>query len=345
MSERGRPPAVGPRLVAAMDKFRSTAEAAEAARAVMSAWPTPASAEAIPLSDGGEGFRRVFDGEVLTVAVRDPWGQLHEAPLTRLAGDGRQGVLEVAEIIGRSHRVQASAREALAASSAGVADALVAAAEIGCERVVLGCGGSATSDGGWGCYEALVEGGGLPLEVVCATDITATFLGALRYAEQKGVASSDLGELETRLRECAARYQRRGGIDVLQRERAGAAGGLSGALWALGARLVGGFDEVARATSLGVRLAEATHVVTGEGRLDAGSLEGKVVAGVCALTTPSQRVLVLCGAADPTAAAALRERHPWVEVRDLVSAVGEERARHDTLAALAEVAAEVFATP
>ncbi len=330
------------RAVVAVDKFRSTAEAADVAGAVALGAPMSV-VDVVAMSDGGEGFRRVFDGEVVMLSVRGPWGEVHQAPLTLLAGPGRRGVLEVAEIVGRGHRAQPSPAEALAATSAGVADALVAARELDLEEVVIGCGGSATSDGGWGCYEALSERGGLPLRVSCATDITARFLGALRYAEQKGVASEDLGPLEERLRELATTYRARGGVDVNGLERAGAAGGIPGALGALGARLVGGFDVVAEVTGLAARLSVATHVVTGEGRVDTGSLEGKVVSGVCALTRPDQRVLVVCGAAEEHAVAQLRARYPWVEVRDLVSAVGERRALGDTLAALTEVSRDYFA--
>ena len=333
------------RVVVATDKFRSTAEASEVAAAVTRGATPHSVVDVMTMSDGGVGFRRVFDGEEVMLAVRDPWGEPHEAPLSVLAGPAHRGVLEVAEIVGRGHRLRPTRDEAWSASSAGVADALVAARELGLEEVVIGCGGSATSDGGWGCYEALVERGGLPLRVTCATDITARYLGALRYAEQKGVDSDDLGALEERFTELAALYQSRGGPDLSRLERAGAAGGISGALAALGARLVGGFDEVAEAVDLAPRLSVATHVVTGEGRLDAGSLEGKVVAGVCALTRPDQRVLVVCGAAEESAVVALRERHPWVEVRDLVSAVGERRAFDDTLAALTEVARDYFAGP
>jgi glycerate kinase len=120
-------------------------------------------------------------------------------------------------------------------------------------------------------------------------------------------------------------------------ERAGAAGGLAGALYALGADLVSGFEEVARANRLSERIARAGLVITGEGRVDLGSLEGKVVAGVCALTSERQQVLVVCGAADPEAVSRLQQRHPWVHVEDLVSQFGERRSFDDTLSCVAEV--------
>jgi glycerate 2-kinase len=332
------------RVVIAMDKFRSTAEVADLNRVASRAFAATDDVDVVATSDGGEGFRGAFGGTTLRVRVRGPWGEAHEAPVTRLrVRDETVGVLEVAEIIGRSHRVVPTSHEALVASSAGVGDALVAVGALGVDRVVVGCGGSATSDGGEGCYEVLHSAGSV-VAMTAATDITATFMGALRYAEQKGVDAHDLGGLERRLRALGARYERECGRDVMNVARTGAAGGLVGALYARGATLVSGFDEVARVSQLAERIASARLVVTGEGRLDAGSLEGKVVAGVCALTDSSQRVLVVCGARDEDVARSLQERYPWVRVVDLVTRFGESRARHDTVECVARVVADFAAS-
>jgi glycerate kinase len=328
------------RVVVATDKFRSTATAAELGSTIRDALSPDFHCDVLAMSDGGEGFRLAFSGETIPLAVRGPWGEVHEAPMTRLrVGEQAIGVLEVAEIIGRSLRPTPTGNEALAASSAGVGDALVAAAASGVDRVVIGCGGSASSDGGVGCYD-VVRASTFDVALTAATDITATFLGALRYAEQKGVTPSDVPLVEGRLRELAARYARECGRDVAMIERTGAAGGLGGALCALGAELVSGFDEVARANGLAGRIASAQLVITGEGRFDTGSLEGKVVAEVCALTRETQRVLVVCGAADRDAVRRLQLRHPWVRVEDLVSRFGERRAMESTLACVAQVVAD-----
>jgi glycerate kinase len=326
-----------------MDKFRSTASAADLVSTICATLSVGDDCDALIMSDGGEGFRLAFSGETIQLRVRGPWGEIHDAPMTRLcAGDESVGVLEVAEIIGRNIRITPSSADALAASSAGVGDALILAAQHHVDRVVVGCGGSATSDGGEGCYDVW-RAAGVDLALTGATDITATFLGALRYAEQKGVDGSDVSLVENRLREVARRYRRECHRDVVSVERTGAAGGLAGALYALGAELVSGFEEVARANRLAERIATAHVVITGEGRVDAGSLEGKVVAGVCALTTEFQRVLVVCGAADPEAVRRLQERYPWVHVQDLVSQFGERRAREATLACVADVVARFIA--
>jgi glycerate kinase len=322
-----------------MDKFRSTASAADLVSTIQTALGNDVECDAMIMSDGGEGFRHAFTGETISLRVRGPWGELHDAPMTRLRRDGETvGVLEVAEIIGRDFQYAPSSLDALAATSAGVGDALLLAADHDVDRVVVGCGGSATSDGGQGCYD-VYRAAGLGLALTGATDITATFMGALRYAEQKGVDASDVALVEHRLIELAARYQREGTRDVMSVERTGAAGGLAGALYALGADLVSGFEEVARANRLAERIAPAQLVITGEGRVDLGSLEGKVVAGVCALTTERQQVLVVCGAADPEAVSRLQQRHPWVQVEDLVSRFGERRAHDETLECVGEVVA------
>lgn len=342
MSVRTSP--ASPRVVVAIDKFRSTASASDLASTIVRALGPTADVDAVRVSDGGEGFRRSFAGVTRTIQVRGPWGEVHDAPMTRFGVGGETwGVVEVAEIIGRSIREVPTSREALAASSAGVGDALILAARDDLDRVVVGCGGSATSDGGEGCYDVW-RWAGSPLSLTAATDVTATFLGAVRYAEQKGIDESDLGLLARRLDAVAARYQRESGRDVLPVERTGAAGGLAGGLYALGADLASGFEEVARASRLAERIADARVVITGEGRFDAGSLDGKVVSEVCALTTENQRVLVVCGAADLAAVGQLEIRQPWVHVESLVSRFGERRARAMTLACVAEVVEGFMAT-
>lgn len=327
------------RVVVATDKFRATATADDLRSTIRAALGERFACDEVALSDGGEGFRGAFLGETVDLRVRGPWGEVHVAPMTLVrVGEERLAVIEVAEIVGRGFR-DASSREAMAASSAGVGDALINAAAHGVERIVVGCGGSATSDGGEGCYEVW-RAAGIAVALTAATDITATFLGALRYATQKGVDSVDLPVIERRLRRVAARYARECGRDVVDVARTGAAGGLAGAIFALGGELVSGFDEVAKVSHLSERISSADVVITGEGRLDAGSLEGKVVGGVCAMTAPTQRVLVVCGVTQGGAVRELGRRFPWVRVEDLVARFGERRAHEETLACVADVVSD-----
>jgi glycerate kinase len=146
--------------------------------------------------------------------------------------------------------------------------------------VIVGVGGSATVDGGRGAMEAL--GGDLRgADVVVACDVQTTFVAAARlFGPQKGATTSDVSVLEQRLRDLAKRYHDEFGRDIEGLPGSGAAGGLAGGLAALGARLVPGAALVAEVAGLEGALAGASAVVTGEGRLDVTSLEGKVVAHV-----------------------------------------------------------------
>ena len=103
------------------------------------------------------------------------------------------------------------------------------------------------------------------------------------FAPQKGATPAQVALLTARLEQLAERYRDEYGVDVGELAGAGAAGGLAGGLAALGGRLVPGFDLVAEHLDLDDRVAAADLVVTGEGYLDAQSLDGKVVGGVCEL--------------------------------------------------------------
>ncbi len=321
-----------------MDKFRSTATARDLGATIVALEVPGVTFDAVAVSDGGEGFRSSFDGEVVRLMARTAWGHWRYVPLTVISSPSETvGILEVAEIVGRASGLTVTSSMALRASSAGVGDAIVASAGCGVTRLMVGCGGSATSDGGEGCFDVLERYPGRAVRLVAATDVTADFFGALRYCEQKGVAAGDVALVGERLEGLATRYESVSGHDVRATSRTGAAGGLSGALFAAGAQLVSGFDEVARANDLRSRLDAASTVITGEGRFDAGSLEGKVVESVCVLTTERHRVLVVCGSSDPAAVRELTRRYPWAQVRDLVSRFGQRRAVEDTLACVGAV--------
>jgi glycerate kinase len=150
----------------------------------------------------------------------------------------------------------------------------------GARRVIVGVGGSATTDGGLGAVDAL----GWSLvgqDVTVACDVTTTFLDAATvYGPQKGATSAQVSLLTGRLARLAEVYEDRTGVDVTGLEGGGAAGGLAGGLAAIGAQLEPGFEVVARAAGFDDALAGADVVVTGEGKLDPTSFEGKVVGGV-----------------------------------------------------------------
>lgn len=327
-----------------MDKFRGTATAVElgdcVARVVQA---HGGDADVQAMSDGGEGFLDAFAGETRHVEISGPLGEPVAARI-RLhdTRTGRRAVIEVADVVGRARLLAPTSEQALAASSAGVGELLLAAQELEVESILVGCGGSATSDAGLGCYDVVRREGGLRVPVTAATDVTSVFAGALDFATQKGVAQDDRGVLAERFAVARARYLAECGLDVGSIERAGAAGGIPGALRALGATLAGGFDVVSTECALAQRALGRTLVITGEGRLDRTSLAGKVVVGVASLVMAPARLVVLCGSIEPGAARAFARQYPGAELVSLVERFGHRRAMSDVLACVESVVDEVL---
>jgi glycerate kinase len=151
-----------------------------------------------------------------------------------------------------------------------IADALTR----GVERVLLACGGSATTDAG---LPALAEFDPRAAEIVCLCDVRTAFLAAAEeFGPQKGAGPEQVAELRARLQRIAGELP----ADPLRLPYTGAAGGLAGGFWANGARLVAGAPFVLDALGFDDRVREADVVLTGEGRLDPGSLNGKAVGEV-----------------------------------------------------------------
>ncbi|HUY63446.1 MAG TPA: glycerate kinase [Acidimicrobiales bacterium] len=282
MPDAGRPQ---PRLLAAPDKLKGTLTAAEAAGALAEAARTARwQADTCPLSDGGEGFAEALGalgGQLRTTTVTGPLGTAVDGSW-RLAG--RLGVVESAAASGLALVGGADGNDPMAASTRGTGELIMAALSAGARRVLVGVGGSATTDGGLGAIEAIEECGGWgPVEVVVACDVRTTFIEAADcFGPQKGATAAQVHELRRRLEDLADHYGRRYGVEVTSLAGSGAAGGLAGGLAALGARLVPGFELVAATVGLDDKLVRARLVVTAEGCLDASSWDGKVVGGVCA---------------------------------------------------------------
>jgi glycerate kinase len=318
-------------VLSAMDKFRGTATAREIGGVVEAAVASLGLlVDVQSMSDGGEGFLDAFDGELVLVEAPGP---LLEPVIARVkivpSSSGSTAVIEASDLVGRDRLPAPSPQQALTASSEGVGVVILAAARLGIDAALVGCGGTATSDGGLGCYRILAAAGGLPVTVTAATDITAHFLGARRYARQKGVRASDLGLVDERLAAARATYLAERGLDVEGIERSGAAGGIPGALAALGAVVVSGVDAVARSVNLAPRLARSSLVITGEGRFDAGSLEGKVVVGVARLVDPLVPLLVVCGSFNDAAARSFRRQYTNARIVSLEDRFGLDRALNE----------------
>jgi glycerate 2-kinase len=339
-----------PHLVAAPDKFRGTAEARDVAAAMAGAARAAGwTADEVPMSDGGEGLLLALGGTRRTNIVTGPLGARVEAEWRLLGPRGSTepltAVIEMSRAAGRALLPRPRGDDPVRASTTGVGELLLAARDAGARRIVIGCGGSSTTDGGVGAYEVVGTPGALGgIELVVACDVTTRFGDAAAvFGPQKGATAAQVVELGRRLAEVAARYRRETGVDVTGMPGAGAAGGLAGGLVALGARIEPGFEFVAGLVGLGERLERADLAVTGEGHLDPPSFHGKVPGGVLELARDRGghgRVLpVLCitGGAD---ASVLASPPTGLEVVSLTTRFGKARARSETLALISLVTAE-----
>ena len=268
------------RVVAAPDKFRGTATAAQVASAIgAAAWEVGWECDEVPLADGGDGLLAVLGGANRSTMVHDPLGRPVEA---EWRFDGQTAVIEMARASGLDVVGGSDENDPVAASTRGVGELIVAAVESGARRVIVGLGGSATTDGGLGALRAISSRarlGGAELIVGC--DVQTHFVdAAATFGPQKGASRAQVRLLENRLRRLVDVYRDDHGVDVCGLAGSGAAGGLAGGLAAVGATLVSGFSLVADEVGLDEHVAGADLVVTGEGFLDAESFEGKVVGGV-----------------------------------------------------------------
>jgi glycerate kinase len=274
-------PGVPTTILVAPDSFKGTLTAAEVAAAIgrgLEAAGRPV--DECPVADGGEGtldaLVQALGAELRTATVSDPLGRPVEASYA--LADGGVGIVETAAASGLG-LVEPEERDAIAASTSGTGELIVAAIEAGAETVYLGVGGSATTDGGAGAVRAIREAGGPGgARIVVLTDVRTPFEHAARvFAPQKGADAAQVARLAKRLNDQARRLKR----DPRGRPMTGAAGGLSGGLWAeFGAELVPGAQFILDAAGFDRRMRAARAVVTGEGKLDQQSLAGKVVSEV-----------------------------------------------------------------
>lgn len=267
-------------FLVAPDAFKGTHTAVAVAEAIgRGIEAAGGAAELLPLGDGGEGtgdcLLRAMGGERVALDVAGADG----APVRSWFGltSSGLGIVEVAAAVGLGGRRPTPA-EAWAASSRGVGELIAGAARAGCGRVIVCCGGSATTDGGSGALDALFEDGAPLGDVVVLCDVTTPFEDAATvFAPQKGADPQTTRRLAERLRSLAAAAPR----DPRRVPGTGAAGGLAGGLWAyVGARLVPGAAYVLDAVDFDSACSSASLVVTGEGRLDRQTSAGKLPAVV-----------------------------------------------------------------
>lgn len=307
----------------------SAAEAAQAmaAGARRAGWEV----DLAPVSDGGEGFAAALGGLARPQKVHDPLGRIVQSCYFELEGP-RVVAVEMALASGLELVGGPQANDPVAASTAGTGELIAAAVRSGAKSVLVGVGGSATTDGGLGALQAMEPLSRLSgVRLVVACDVRTKFLQAARcFAAQKGATPAQVRFLARRLESLADLYRRRFGVDVSALVGGGAAGGLAGGLAAVGAELVSGFEVVADRLGLGERVAGADLVISGEGLLDEQSWQGKSVGGVVGLAEEaSVPAAVIAGAVESPP-----ERQ--VEVVSLVESFGPTLAWSDPKGCLQE---------
>ncbi len=285
------------RFLVAPDSFKGTFSAVEVAGAIAAGLEAAgAEADVCPVADGGEGTMEALlaarGGSRHRAHVHDPLGRPIEAEYA-LLDDGAVAVLDTAAASGLP-LLAAAERDAERASTAGTGELIAAAIEAGAQTILVAAGGSATSDGGLGAIEALRASGGprgARLEVLC--DVRTPFEDAARvFGPQKGADAAAVERLSDRLQRLAADLPR----DPRGVPMTGCAGGLSGGLWAaFDAGLRSGADYVLGLLEFERRLGEADAAISGEGALDAQSLEGKAlgsIGSICARAGKDLHVVV-----------------------------------------------------
>lgn len=336
------------RIVVAPDSFGGALDSVAVAAAIASGWSSVRDADSVvrkPMADGGEGTLAAIadalgdDAEVRTLETTDALGR----PITAdwlLLDEGRGAFIELAAASGlvRLAPHERTAENARLASTRGTGELVRAALDAGVERITIGLGGSATTDGGSGLLRALGarftsrDGAELPygggaladldsidrsgldsrladVQLIVASDVTNPLLGprgaAATYGPQKGADEATVSELDAALDRYGRAIEQATGRLVADLPGAGAAGGTTAGLLGFTRAVVRpGVEVVADLVGLADALDAADLVITGEGRADEQTLQGKTAMGVATLARPRNTpVILLCGGLGPGAEA------------------------------------------
>lgn len=334
------------RVLVAPDSFGGALDSVSVAGAIAAGWRRGRPDDSVvtaPMADGGEGTLAAVAAALgeravtQTARAHDPLGREVQAEWL-LLDEGRGAFIEMAAASGlaRLTDVERTPAASRVASTRGTGELLLAALEAGVGSVVVGLGGSATTDGGAGMLSALgmrfLDGAGADLppggaalaqlaridpsgldarlpgiEVVVASDVTNPLTGpagaAAVYGRQKGADEAAVVELDAALAVFGAAIGATTGRAVAELPGAGAAGGTGAALLGfLNATLRPGFEVMAEMVGLPAALGEADLVITGEGRADEQTLAGKTAMGVAQLAREAGvAVVLLCGGLGPGA--------------------------------------------
>jgi glycerate kinase len=266
-------------VLVAPDSFKGTFRAAQVAGAIGRGLERAGlmPPDLLPLADGGDGTLDALlvnlGGETVSARVSDPLGREIEAGYA-LVEDGGTALIEMATASGLS-LVAEDERDAWAASTYGTGQLIADAVARGAQVILAAVGGSATTDGGVGALEAIEEAGGLQqATIVVLSDVQTPWERCAEvYGPQKGADPAMVKRLAKRLDELAETLPK----DPRGVAMTGGAGGLSGGLWAHGATLEAGAPWILDTLGFDARMRAARAVVTGEGKLDEQTLQGKLV--------------------------------------------------------------------
>ncbi len=306
------------KILIAMDSFKGNLSSLDVAGIVEKGIKkvySHAIVDKVAVADGGEGTVGAvvssLGGRIIKLNVEDPLGKTVEARYGIV--EQRTAVIEMAEASGLQ-LVPAEKRNPLVASSFGTGQLIKDAVEKGCRKIILGIGGSATNDGGFGLSKALgvnfaynnkegVPRGGGDLdsiaqidlscvdtrmnetEIFVACDVSNPLVGdngaSKVYGPQKGATEEMIRKLDLNLKHYAKIILEYTGKEIAGIPGTGAAGGIGASLIAFfGAKLIKGVDLVLDTVKLEERISKADVVITGEGRMDAQTAFGKVPVGV-----------------------------------------------------------------
>jgi glycerate 2-kinase len=322
------------RILVAPDKFKGALNAREVAeniaKGLRDALPD-AKLDTAPMADGGEGTAQaICDARScswLQCKAHDPLGREINARYGWIE-DEKLAVMEMSEAAGL-RRISENERDPVRATTFGVGEMIWDAANRDANEIIIGLGGSATNDGGFGMARALgfrffgqeqelrgavTELTGLERiekpndlelpKIIAAVDVKNSLLGrngATRvFSPQKGANKKEIDVLERALAKLADVVAKKFRFDYRDKPGAGAAGGLGFGLMSFGgAKIRPGFHVVAEAVGLEAKMKDVDLVITGEGSLDRQTLEGKTPAGVARLARKlGKKVFAIVGRTD-----------------------------------------------
>jgi glycerate kinase len=328
------------RVLAASDKWKGTLTAAQACAAIGHAcWELGIDCTEMPMADGGEGTLDVLGGPNRSTLVTGPLGDPVRAEWRY---DRGVAVIEMARASGLTLVGGAAGNDAMAASTQGTGELIDTALDMGARRIIVCLGGSATTDGGFGALRAISTPARLKaVDFVVACDVDTLFTDAAEvFAPQKGASPAQVKLLTGRLERLAQVYKQEHGVDVASIPGSGAAGGLAGALAALGATLMPGFDIVAEETGFDEAIKSHDLVITGEGLLDDTSFDGKVVGSVADYAEEhGTKMLTVVGDIDEYLDASLVAR---VNAHSLTAEFGRDESMQRTMHFIEETATRLL---